>query len=61
MEIVWWLCDHRVVLGIRVPNVYNFSFLIEMTPETEGRKGMRSKKVKDDLSQGGRTVMVCSP
>ena len=31
-QIVWWLCDNHVVLGIRVPNVYNFSFVIEMTP-----------------------------
>ena len=60
-EDVWWLCDYRVVLGIHVPNMYNFSFLIEMTPKTEGRKGMRSKKVQDDLSQGGRMVMVRSP
>ena len=55
------LCDYRVVLGIRVPNVYNFSFLIELTPKTKCGKGMRSKKVKDDLSQGGRTVMVRLP
>ena len=32
-EIIQWLCD-RVVLGIRVSNVYNFSFLIEMATKT---------------------------
>ena len=30
MEIVWWMCDRCVFLGIPVPNVYNYSFFIEM-------------------------------
>ena len=29
-EIVRWLCNPRVFLGICVPNVYNYSFLIEI-------------------------------
>ena len=29
-----------------MPNMYSFSFLIEMTPKTEGGKAMRSKKLK---------------
>ena len=39
---------HHVALGICVPNVYNFAFLlvlsVEMAPKTKGRKGKRSKK-----------------
>ena len=31
-----------------MPNMYSFSFLIEMTPKTEGGKAMRSKKLKAD-------------
>ena len=46
--IIQWLCHSRVVLSICVPNVYSFSFLIEMTPKTEGGKAMRSKKLKAD-------------
>ena len=33
-EIVRWFCDPRVFLGIHVPNVYNYSFLIEMALQT---------------------------
>ena len=33
-EIVQWLCDPRVYLGICVPKVYNHSFLIEMALQT---------------------------
>ena len=51
MEIVCWLCKICVVLGISVPNMYNFS---------KGRKAMRSKKVKDPQSQGGCMFMVWS-
>ena len=63
--MVRWMCDRRVVLGIRVPKVYNFIFLlvlsVEMTPKTKYRKGKRSKKENVDQSQGGRTVKVRSP
>ena len=58
------LCN-SVVLGIRVPKVYNFTFLlvlsVEMPPETKGRKGKRSKKENVDPSQVGHTVRVRSP
>ena len=33
-EIVRWLHNYRVFLGIRVPN----AFLIEMTPKTKGQR-----------------------
>ena len=36
--IVRWRCHSCVVLSICMPNVYSFSFLIEMTPKTEGGK-----------------------
>ena len=56
MEIKGLLCDYHVVLGISVPNVYNFSFLI--TPKIKGGKGMRSTKVKDDLSHSHGAVAM---
>ena len=39
-----------------MPNVYSFSFLIEMTPKTEGGKAMRSKKLKADPLQFARRL-----
>ena len=47
--MVQWLCDHCVVLGICVPKVYYFTFLLVlsvemMAPKTKDRKGKRSKK-----------------
>ena len=33
-EIVRWLYNYRVFLGIRVPN----AFLIEMSPKTKGQR-----------------------
>ena len=52
-------------LGIPVPKVYNFTFLlvlsVKMALKTKGGKGKRSKKVNVYLSQGGRTVMMRSP
>ena len=42
-----------------MPNMYSFSFLIEMTPKTEGRRAMRSNKLKaDPLQFARRTYMV---
>ena len=52
--IIQWLCHSHVVLSICVPNVYSFSFLIEMTPKTEGGKATRSKKLKADPLQFAR-------
>ena len=52
--IVQWLCHSCEVLSICMPNVYSFSFLIEMTPKTEGGKAMRSKKLKADPLQFAR-------
>ena len=60
-EIARYLCDCCVVLGIHVPNVYNFSFLIENTPKTNSGKRMRPKKMKDDQSQGSCMAMVRWP
>ena len=37
-----------------MPNMYSFSFLIEMKPKTEGGKAMRSKKLKADPLQFAR-------
>ena len=57
--IVQWLGHSRAVLSICMPNVYSFSFLIEMTPKTEGGKALRSKKLKaDPLQFARRTYMV---
>ena len=51
-------------LGIRVPKIYNFTFLlvlsVKMALKSKGGKGKRYKKVNVYLSQGGRTVMVRS-
>ena len=72
MEVLRWLCHCRVALGIRVPNVCNFSFLIYMVPKTCKTKGGKGKRSKKDLqpeteapadsakdpSQGDRIVMV---
>ena len=47
-----------------MPNVYSFSFLIEMTPKTEGGKAMRSKKLKKLTHcnlQGGHIWSWCGP
>ena len=52
--IIQWLCHSCVVLSICVPNMYSFSFFIEMTPKTEGGKAMRSKKLKADPLQFSR-------
>ena len=41
---VSWLCDHCVVLGSCVLNVYNFSFLTEITPKTCKTKGRKEKR-----------------
>ena len=45
--MVWWLCNHHVVLGVHVLRVYNFPFLfvlsIEIAPQTKFRNGKRSK------------------
>ena len=31
-EIERWLCDHRIVVGIHVPKVYNFTFCLCFWP-----------------------------
>ena len=63
--MVLGLCDRFVVLGIREPKVYNFTFLlvfeVQRAPKTKGGMGKRTKKKNVDPSQGGRTAMVRSP
>ena len=55
MEILRWLCHHRVALGIRVPNVYGKEKRSkkDLQPEIEAP----ADSVKDP-SKSGRMVMV---
>ena len=42
--MVQWLCDCPDFLALRVPNLYNYSFLIEMTLQTcKTRYNMRQR------------------
>ena len=58
-EIVRWLCDPRVFWGIRVPNVYGYSFLIEMALQT--CKTMMQHKIDVRRPHGHGVVVVRLP
>ena len=40
MRIEKRLCDSRVYFGIRVQNMFNFSFLFDITPKNKRREGV---------------------
>ena len=60
-----WLCVPRVLLEIRVTNVYNLSFLNEMALQTCKTKIQHKTDTladsNNDTSLGGRPIIVRSP
>ena len=60
MRVEKRLCDSRVFFGIRVQNMFNFSFLFDITPKNK-RRERSLKKVKDDQSHYDHATMVRSP
>ena len=63
-EIAGWLCDLCAFLEIPVPNMYNYSFLIEFEMILQTCKTKIQHKTADsniDTLYGGRTIIVRSP